>query len=268
MEIETQNKLTDLKGYIKKLVKLAVAFSGGTDSSFLLYIAYQTLGKDALALTVKSPYIAQWEIDEAVEFAKQNKIRHKIIEVPFDEQIRNNPVNRCYICKHKVFDLLKKEASSEGFEFLADGTNFDDVSDFRPGLKALKELEIKSPLLDCKISKQEIREISKELNLPTWNKPAYACLLTRLPNDTEICFESLRRIEKAEKYLIDLGIKAVRVREHSNIARIETTENNISLLLNPEMRANIADTLKNIGYRYVCIDLEGYRTGSMNVREG
>jgi len=264
MKRETKNKLAKLEDYIKNLGSIAIAFSGGTDSSFLLYLAHKILNENAIGLTVKSPYIAQWEIDEALEFVKKYKIRHKTIELPFDEQIRNNPANRCYICKLKVFGLLKKEGASLGFRYLADGTNLDDLSDFRPGLRALKEMEIRSPLLECQITKNEIREISKHLNIPTWNKPAYACLLTRLPVDTKISEESLRRIEKAEKYLIDKGIKAVRVREHGNIARIETTENNISILLNPEMRSNIAKALKNLGFHYVCVDLEGYRTGSMN----
>ncbi len=261
---KTQNKLNKLEEYIKNLGSLAIAFSGGTDSSFLLYLAHKILDKNVIGLTIKSPYIAQWEIDEALEFVKKYKIKHKLIELPFDEQIRNNPSNRCYLCKLKVFSILKKEAASAGFQYIADGTNHDDLSDFRPGLRALKEINIKSPLLECGITKEEVREISKDLNIPTWDKPAYACLLTRLPVDTKISDKSLRRIEKAEKYLIDKGIKAVRVREHANIARIETAENNISLLLNPEMRANIVKTLKNFGYQYVCVDLEGYRTGSMN----
>jgi uncharacterized protein len=264
MNNETKNKLVKLENYIKNLKSLAVAFSGGTDSSFLLYLAHQILGTNALGLTVKSPYIAQWEVDEALEFVKKYNIPHKIIEVPFDEQIRNNPSNRCYLCKLKVFNIIKKEALSSGFQYLADGTNHDDLSDFRPGLRALKEMNIKSPLLECEISKDEVREISKHFNIPTWNKPAYACLLTRLPVDTQVNESSLRRIEKSEKFLIDQGIRAVRVREHANLARIETTENNISLLLDPEMRANIAKNLKEFGYQYICIDLEGYRTGSMN----
>ncbi len=263
METTTKKKLDALENYIKSLGKLAIAFSGGADSSFLLYISHKILGKNTIAFTVKSPYIAQWEVDEAIAYTKKHDISHKIIEVPFNEQIRNNPLNRCYICKHGIFSLLKKEASSSGFNHLADGTNFDDTSDYRPGIKALKELEIKSPLLECEITKNEIREISKEFNIPTWNKPAYACLLTRLPFDNEICFDSLRRVEKAEKFLIDSGIKAIRVREHGNIARIETTENYFPLLLNPEIRNNAVNFLKDIGYRFVCFDLEGYRTGKM-----
>jgi pyridinium-3,5-biscarboxylic acid mononucleotide sulfurtransferase len=264
MTKETEEKLEKLQDYIKNLGSLAIAFSGGTDSSFLLYLTHSILGNKSIGLTVKSPYIAQWEIDEALEFVKNYNIPHKIIEVPFDEQIRNNPSNRCYLCKLKVFNILKKEAQAAGFQYLADGTNHDDLSDFRPGLRALKEMNIKSPLLECSLSKNEVREISKFLNIPTWDKPAYACLLTRLPVDTEIKLDSLRRIEKAEKFIIDQGIRAVRVREHGNIARIETTENNLSLITNPENRNNIVKALKEFGYTYVCIDLEGYRTGSMN----
>lgn len=263
MKNNVAKKLKLLENYLGKLGKLAVAFSGGTDSSFLLYMAHKILGNKTIAFTVKSPYIAQWEVDEAIVYTKKYGIRHKIIEVPFNEQIRNNPLDRCYICKHNIFMLLKKEAASMDFQFLADGTNYDDLSDYRPGLKALKELEIKSPLLECEITKNEIREISKDLNIPTWNKPAYACLLTRLPFDTEICFESLTKIEKAEKFLIDNNIKAVRVREHGNIARIETTESNFKLLLNSKLRINIIKFFKNLGYNFVCFDLEGYRTGSM-----
>jgi pyridinium-3,5-biscarboxylic acid mononucleotide sulfurtransferase len=264
MTKELRDKLAKLENYIKDLGSLAVAFSGGTDSSFLLYLAHKIVGQNTIGLTVKSPYIAQWEIDEALEFAKKYDIPHKVIEVPFDEQIRNNPSNRCYVCKLKVFGLLKKEALSLGFKYLADGTNYDDISDFRPGLKALREMEIKSPLLECKISKEEIREISRFLNIPTWDKPAYACLLTRLPVDTKITDNSLRRIEKAEKFLIDAGFRAIRVREHGDVARIETTEKLIEELLKPEMRTNIAKALKEFGYQYICVDVEGYRTGSMN----
>jgi uncharacterized protein len=263
MKKELKEKLTKLQEYLKSLNKVAVAFSGGTDSSLLLYVAHEVLKDNVIALSVKSPYIAKWEIEEAVDFVNSYNIKHKTLELSIDESIKFNPQNRCYLCKMKVFSILKAEAEKNGFTYLADGTNYDDISDYRPGIKALKELNIKSPLLECMLTKQDIRDISKFYNLPTWDKPAYACLLTRLPHDKEICFQSLDRIESGEKFLISNGLKAVRVREHDGIARIEIPENDMKLLFKNDLRINIVKTFKELGYDYVCIDLQGYRTGSM-----
>jgi len=258
----TDEKYERLLTYLKQFDRLAIAFSGGVDSSFLLYAAKQALGESVVALTVKSPYIATWEIDEAIIFCKNHGINHHIIETIIPDEIKNNPTDRCYLCKTKVFNLIKQEALKLGFKFLADGTNADDTSDYRPGLRALSELNVRSPLLECGIKKQEIRQLSQQFGLPTWDKPAYACLLTRIPYDVEIKYDELQRIEAAEFYLMQLGFRAVRVRSHNNLARIEVPLENIPRFFENNLSSQIVQKLKKIGYEHICIDLQGYRMGS------
>ena len=194
------DKYIKLINYLKKLDGLAVAFSGGVDSTFLLVAAKIALGDKVIGITINSPYIPDWEIEEAKEIAAKHKIKHIIIDLGIPEIIRNNPSDRCYLCKGIVFQEIIDEAKKYGFDTVADGTNLDDMGDYRPGLKALDELDVISPLKENNLSKQDIRDYSKELDLPTWEKPPYACMLTRLPYGTEVIESDLLRIEKSEKF--------------------------------------------------------------------
>jgi uncharacterized protein len=252
-----------LTGYLKQYAKAAVAFSGGVDSTFLLQAATDALGNDnVLALTVKSPYIPEWEIEEAANLAKKLQVRQIIVNAGIAEPIRNNPKDRCYLCKTFIFNMLKEVAKSHGYEHVMDGTNAEDSEEDRPGMKALRELNIISPLKETGFTKKEIRHFSRIKDLPTWEKPAYACLLTRLPYDRGIDNSELRKIEKSEKFLIDMGIRAVRVRSHENLARIETSQENINHIFREDLMEKISRQLKRYGYQYVTLDLEGYRSGS------
>lgn len=257
-------KYIKLVDYLKGLKKVLIAFSGGVDSTFLLKAAKDALGDNAVAVTINSLYIPNWEIEEAKEYTEKMGIQHEFINVGIIDEIKNNPNDRCYLCKKAIFSKIKEKAINEGFDYVIDGTNLDDTKDYRPGIKALKELKIVSPLLECKITKAEIREISKDLNLPTWNKPAYACLLTRIPFDTELKIDVLNRIEKAEKYLINKGIAAVRVRSHGDLARIEVDPTIRERLFNMDFLDEISSELKKYGFKYVTIDAAGYRMGSLN----
>lgn len=258
-------KYKSLVNYLKELGSVAVAFSGGVDSTFVAKVAKEALGEKALAITIASPYIPKWEIEEAKIAAKKIGIRHEILQVPvIIDEIRFNPPDRCYLCKTAVFTKIKEAAEKKEFKFVIDGTNADDTKDYRPGLRALKELGIKSPLLENGIVKAKVREFSKKLGLETWDKPSYACLLSRIPYNEEIKIEELDRIEKAEKYLIDSGFRAVRVRSHKNLARIEVPKDSMVKLFNNNLFEVVSATLKSLGFRYVTIDMEGYRTGSLN----
>jgi uncharacterized protein len=191
-------------------------------------------------------------------------VRHRVLELPMPESITHNPPDRCYHCKRALFAELKAVAATEGCSWLADGTNRDDLDDYRPGLRALRELEIRSPLLEAGLGKAEIRRYARALNLPVWNKPASACLLTRLPHDTDINPGLLRRVEAAEHALLELGFGAVRVRCHDDLARIEVDRNEHGRLLDEAVSARVVATLNDCGFRYVTLDLQGYRMGSFN----
>lgn len=257
-------KYTNLIGYLKNMEKVVVAFSGGVDSTFLLKATKEALGNNIKAVTIQSPYIPTWEIEEAKQSVLKLGIEHEIIEVPIIDEIKKNPEERCYLCKKAVFNIIDSISKQQGYNYTIDGTNFDDIDDYRPGLRALKELNIKSPLMECKFTKQEIRDFSKELGLDTWNKPSYACLLTRIPYGNEFKEEVFIKIEKAEKYIIDRGVRAVRVRCHDNLARIEVNKNDINRVINEKILEGISNKLKELGFQYVTLDLEGYRTGSFN----
>lgn len=257
-------KYLNLINYLQKLGKVVLAFSGGVDSTFLLKVGKEVLGNNIKAVTIQSPYIPNWEIEEAKQLVGKLGVAFEILETPIIDEIRNNPENRCYLCKTAVFSQIKSIAEREGYPYVIDGTNFDDIGDYRPGLKALRELHIKSPLLDCKLTKQEIRSLSKELGLVTWDKPAYACLLTRIPYGNELKEEDFIKIEKAEKYMMDRGFRAIRVRCHGNLARIEVNKKDRSKLFNEVLLDKISHKLKEFGFKYVTLDLEGYRVGSFN----
>ncbi len=259
MLAEEDTKYKQLIDYLENLGGAAIAFSGGVDSTFLLKASKDALGDKVLAMTVKSPYIPDWEISEAKEITAQLGIQHIITEVPVAEQIMNNPKDRCYLCKTFIFTRLKEIASQHGFKHVIDGSNSEDSENERPGMKALLELDIKSPLKETGFTKKDIRKYSWINNLPTWDKPAYACLLTRIPYNTSLEEEILRRIEKSEKFLIDLGIRAVRVRVHDNLARIETEPSLIKKIFQENLLEKISQELKSYGFRYVTLDIEGYR---------
>jgi uncharacterized protein len=258
-------KYKNLFNYLKELGSVVVAFSGGVDSTFIAKVAKEALGDKALALTVVAPYMPRWEIEEAKEAVKKIGIRHELLNIPvIIDEIKFNPSDRCYLCKTAVFTKIKEVAEKEGFKYVVDGTNTDDTKDYRPGIRALKELNIKSPLLENGIVKSEIREFSKKLGLETWDKPSYACLLSRIPYDEEIKVEELDRIEKSEKYLMGLGFREIRVRSHKDLARIEVKKESIVKLFSDGLFEDISKKLKEFGFKYVTLDLEGYRTGSLN----
>lgn len=256
---KTDPKYKQLIQYLTDLGDAAIAFSGGVDSTFLLKAAHEALGDKVLAMTIRTPYIPDWEINESRDFAAKLGVQHMITELPVDKAIINNPENRCYLCKMILFKKLRELASEKGFKNLLDGTNSDDSEDYRPGMKALKELHVISPLRENGFTKKEIRNYSRINHLPTWEKPAYACLLTRIPYNTKVENDLLRKIENAEKFLIDLGIRAVRVRVHGELARIETEPDLLRKIFEEDLFQIISEQLKDFGFKYVTIDLEGYR---------
>ena len=262
--MDQNSKYTSLQRELKKMGSLVVAFSGGVDSTFLLAAAREALGDGVKAVTVSTPYVAGWEEKEAVQIARDLKVPHQVIRHPVFEEIRENPPQRCYLCKKHIFTSIFEEAEKQGFRYVADGTNVDDYKDIRPGIRALRELGVKSPLADCGINKQDIREFSRQMGLPTWDKPAYACLLSRLPFHTTIRQELLDRIEQAELLVRDAGFPAARVRTHQEIARIEVPPDQLESFLKKASEIHLAHQLKKLGYKYVTLDMEGYRMGSFN----
>ncbi|MCX6255504.1 MAG: ATP-dependent sacrificial sulfur transferase LarE [Bacteroidia bacterium] len=257
-------KSLKLNSILNELNSFVVAFSGGVDSSFLLHRAQTVRKSGIIAVTIRTPYIPSREIEEAIEFTKTYSIKHKILDIAFPEMIITNPIERCYLCKKALFTDLIAFAKDNNYKYIIDGTNADDTGDFRPGMKALKEMGIRSPLLEAGLTKKEIRELSRLEDLNIWDKPAMACLLTRIPYDTEVKEGTLRMIEQAENILFDKGYPGTRVRVHGDVARIECLPGYIEKIIHNPEREHIITNLKNIGFRYVSLDLEGYRTGSSN----
>jgi uncharacterized protein len=259
-----ETKVLKLNTILKEIGTFAVAFSGGVDSSFLLHRAHTVKKSGVIAVTIRTPYIPGREIQEAIEFTKTYGIKHKILDIAFPEVIRHNPIERCYLCKTKLFTELLSFARENDYKCIIDGTNADDLADFRPGMKALKEMGIRSPLLEAGITKKEIRELSQKDGLDIWDKPAMACMLTRIPYDTEVNEGLLRMIEQAENMLFEKGYPGTRVRIHNDVARIECLPGFIEKIIKNPDREQIVVKLKEIGFRFVSLDLEGYRTGSSN----
>ena len=258
------DKSEKLDSILNSIGSAVVAFSGGVDSSFLLHRAHKIKNGAVYAVTIKTPYMSEREIEEAIRFAEKFGIKHKIINIDTPEIIKQNPVERCYYCKKELFSRLFDFAKSINCETILDGSNFDDTKDFRPGMKALKELSVRSPLLEAGLTKNEIREFLRKEGLDIWHSPAMTCMLTRIPYNTEIKQETLNMIEEAENFLFDKGYAGTRVRIHDDVARIECFNDFIEkIIINPD-RKLITERLKEIGFKYISLDMEGYRTGSMN----
>ncbi len=260
----TESSSSRLDLILKDLRSFVIAFSGGVDSSFLLNRAKKLGTMKMVAVTIRTPYMPDREIDEATEFALSQGIEHKILDLDFPEIIRHNPRERCYLCKKILFSKIAEFASENGYRFIVDGTNADDTGQIRPGLRALRELSVRSPLAEAGMTKKEIRKLLMEEGLALWDKPAMACLLTRIPYETEVSEGMLRMIESAEDYLFERGYPGTRVRLHGEIARIECLPGYLTRIINDPAREQIVAKLKELGFRYISLDLEGYRTGSMD----
>lgn len=264
MNKNLKNKLLRLRSIISEMGSLLVAYSGGVDSSLLLKVAKDVLSDNVLAVTANSPLYPEDEIKQAKKTAKQ--LGAKLVIIDTDE-LKNktfvkNPINRCYLCKKELFRELTKIARMRKLNYIADGSNLDDNKDYRPGTRAVREFGVRSPLKEARLTKQDIRELSRIFRLSTWNKPAFACLASRIPYNEEISKNNLTKIKKGERIIRNIGIKQVRVRLQNNLARIEVPSAEIPRLVN--YRKILINKMKKLGYNYICIDLQGYRTGSLN----
>ena len=262
-EADIRIKEQALTERIKAAGKLAVAFSGGVDSTYLLYKAHEVLGDDCIAVTVRSRVITDEEFERTVSFCRRTGVKQIILD--FDvfatPGFADNPPDRCYHCKKKIFGSILKAA--EGYA-AADGSNADDTGDYRPGMRAVEELGIISPLLEAGLTKSDIRTLSREAGLDTWDHPSAACLASRFAYGEKITGEGLDRVAAAERFIRELGFEGIRVRVHGDIARIEASTDDISLLAYERARKEISSELKRLGFKYVTMDMDGYRTGSMN----
>jgi pyridinium-3,5-biscarboxylic acid mononucleotide sulfurtransferase len=259
------DKEASLRDRLESLGSVVVAYSGGVDSAYLAYIASRTLGDQAVAVTADSPSYPERHRELAIRIAREFGLRHEIIrtselDVP---EYRANPSNRCYYCKRELYTHLSRIAAERG-SVVVDGNNADDRGDYRPGRQAAREFGVSSPLDDVDLSKAEIRELSRRAGLPTWDEPASACLSSRIPYQSEVTDEKLRTIERAEEALRALGFRVCRVRHHDDVARIEIARDEMVRALEPDVAAAIVRELKAVGYKYVSLDLQGYRTGSLN----
>jgi uncharacterized protein len=264
--IEMQDKLSALRTRIKEMGSMAIGFSGGLDSTFLLKVAHDILKDRVLAVIARSTTFPEREFRQAESFVRAMGIKYAIIdsEELELEGFAANPVDRCYFCKKELFARIIETARENGLSYIADGANLDDLSDYRPGMLATKELQVVSPLKDCGLTKDEIRSLAREMGLSVWNKPSFACLASRFPYGQEITAEKLGMVDQAEQYLLDLGFRQVRVRHHGDLARIEVAVEERKKFFGEKIMDEVYAELKRIGFTYIALDLKGYRTGSMN----
>jgi len=265
--IPSNKKLKDLKIKIKKMEKVIIAFSGGVDSTFLLKFCVDVLGREkVLAVTGKSEIHHNEEIEEAKKIAEMLKVDHYIVHIDMlnDKEVSMNRPDRCYFCKSKFYSKFRELANKKNINYILDGSNRDDTMDFRPGRTAAMEKNVVSPLLEVELTKEEVRKVSKEMNIYTWSKPSQACLASRIPYGRKITRKKINMVAEAERFLKNLGFKTVRVRHHGKLAKIEVDEKNIDNFLEDTIRKKVIDELRKIGYTWICLDLKGYKSGSMN----
>ena len=263
---ELQNKRVYLVDILSKMDRVIIAYSGGVDSAFLAAVANEVLGNNALSVTAVSPSLAPSELEEAQSLAQDLGLNYRTIntnEIEREDYSANNP-DRCFFCKDELYSHLIKFSGEENYNFVVNGTNVDDLGDYRPGLDAATQYGVRSPLVEANLEKKDIRVLSREMGLPTWDKPAQACLSSRIPYGTMVTVEALTTIAKAEKYLREKGFKQLRVRHHENIARIEISADDFDVLTSEPLRTEIPRYFKSLGYSYVTLDLEGFRSGSLN----
>ena len=264
--INLEKKYKRLKERLESLNSAVIGFSGGVDSTFLLKVSADVLGNNVLALTARSSTYPEREYREAVQYAKDLGVKHESfysdeLEIP---GFSDNPIDRCYHCKKELFLKINEVAKKKGYQAVLDGANYDDVGDYRPGMEAAKELGVVSPLKEVEMTKLEIRFLSERMGLPTWDKPAFACLASRFPYGSKITKEKLQLVEKAEIFMRDLGFKQVRVRHHGSLARIEVAPEEREKLFDIQLWDEIGNAFKVFGFTYATVDVLGYRTGSMN----